>query len=139
MKIRVNPWILLILTLSLYSLLMIESTKEIAVSQQTQSSQSTGEYYPHHPTGCRYIKKLEIEHFSGYYFIQPCSRDDRMWLQQITVTETRTTGVIYVQEQSLVNGLKLSSAYWCSLQAPGFKNVGPAGVCTKDGWRPNKR
>ncbi|MBD2082691.1 hypothetical protein [Leptolyngbya sp. FACHB-17] len=95
---------------------------KVAFSQQSQAAQD--DYYPHHPSDCGYIKKLEIEGVSGYYFIQSCSRDDRMWLQEVKVTETKTRGVIYVQEQPLIDGQPLSPAYWCALQAPGFRSVG---------------
>lgn len=137
-KIIGNSCRLLILTLTLYSSFLINDRKEVAYSQQNQFSQDTEEYYPHHPTGCAYIKKLEIEQVSSYYFIQPCSRDDRMQLQQVTAAETGTSGVIYVEEQSLSDGLSVGPGYWCSLQAPGFGNTGPVGTCILRGWIPNR-
>jgi hypothetical protein len=138
-KTRKIPRTLFVLTLALCLLFYFNSEENVALSQESQSlSNHEYEYYPHHPTGCRYIKRLGVDNTLGYYFIQPCNRDNRMWLQQVTVVETRTEGVIYLQGEPLINGLTLGAGYWCSLQAPGFKDVGVAGVCTEDGWISNR-
>jgi hypothetical protein len=128
-----------ILALCFYFLFFVEGKHQLALSQQKQVSAIPDEYYPYHPTGCRYIKKLNIERVFDYYFIQPCSRGSGgLWLQQVKAIETNTRGVIYLKGENLINGLTLGSAYWCSLKAPGFKNAGISGTCTKNGWIPNK-
>jgi hypothetical protein len=128
----------LFLTLTLFLHFFIADNKQKVFSQQNPVSLASDEYYPYHPTGCRYVKKLQIERVLDYYFVQPCSRSGGTWLQQIVTVETSTKGVIYVKGENLVNGLTLGSGYWCSLKAPGFKNTGRAGTCTKDGWKPSQ-
>jgi hypothetical protein len=133
-----NLYILLVLIMVAFLFSSVENKKNVALSQPNKVSQTNEGYYSHRPSGCGSIKKLKIEEIFDYFLVQTCSREGGMWLQQVTTVETKTSGIIYLKGEKLLNGGTLSSGYWCSLKAPGSKEAGMISKCTKNGWVPNK-